>query len=117
LFAEGHQGNPVGGLWHSPDGGVTWSQLPSIEQAFNFGLGKPKEDGASPTIFVAGVAKGETGIFRSSDAGVTWDKISSHPLGIFDWIDAMDGDKEIFGKVYLAFTSAGFACGEEIATR
>lgn len=115
LFAEGHQGNPVGGLWHSSDGGVTWSQLPFIEQAFNFGLGKPKEGGGPLTIFVAGVAKGETGIFRSSDAGVTWDKISSHPLGLFDWIDAMDGDKETFGKVYLAFTSAGFAYGEEIA--
>lgn len=113
LFAEGHQGNPVGGLWLSPDGGDTWSQLPFIEQAFNFGLGKPKKDGDFPTIFVAGVAEGMTGIFRSTDAGSTWEKISSHPLGIFDWIDAMDGDKDAFGKVYLAFTSAGFAYGEE----
>lgn len=114
LFAEGSQGNPVGGIWHSTDGGITWRQLPFIEQAFNFGLGKPKEENGYATIFVAGVAKGQTGIYRSIDVGVTWDKISSYPLGIFDWIDAMDGDKDAFGKVYLGFAGAGFVQGEEV---
>lgn len=114
LFAEGHQGNPVGGIWHSTDGGNTWKELPFIEQAFNFGLGKSKEEGGFPTIFVAGIANDETGIFRSTDGGDTWAKIAGYPLGIFDWIDAMDGDKDTFGKVYLAFTSSGFAYGEEM---
>lgn len=113
LFAEGHQGSPVGGLWRSQDGGTTWEALSQIEQAFNVGVGKSKTEGGYPTIFVAGVAQGETGIYRSTDQGESWDKISSHPLGIFDWIDAIDGDKDVFGKVYVAFTSTGFAYGEE----
>ncbi len=114
-FAEGSQGSPVGGLWRSEDGGKTWTALPFIEQAFNFGFGKPLKNGGYPTLYVAGVADGETGIYRSTDEGRTWDQIGTYPLGIFDWIDAMDGDKDTFGRVYLAFTSAGFAYGEPVS--
>lgn len=112
-FAEGSQGAPVGGLWRSKDGGATWAAIPGLEQAFNFGFGKPAAQGGYPTVYAAGVVQGETGIYRSTDEGATWDKIGGWPLGIFDWIDAMDGDKDAFGKVYLGFTSSGFACGEE----
>ncbi|MBN8711853.1 MAG: sialidase [Verrucomicrobia bacterium 61-8] len=113
LFAEGSQGNPpVGGLWLSEDGGESWSMLPGIAQAFNVGLGKPEREGGYPAIYVAGVAAGATGIYRSTDAGKSWDRIGQYPLGIFDWIDAMDGDKDVFGKVYIAFSGAGFAYGE-----
>lgn len=111
FFAEGHQGNPVGGLWHSEDAGETWRQIPGIEQAFNVGLGKPIDEQAYPTIFVAGVANGETGIYRSTNVGNSWDKITEFPLGIFDWVDAMDGDKDTFGTIYLAFAQTGFAVG------
>ena len=50
-------------------------------------------------------------VFRSSNRGDTWDKIVDYPLGIFDSIDAQDGDKDIFGQLYAGFTSAGFAYG------
>ena len=86
--------------------------LPGIEQAFNVGLGKPEHEGGYPTIYVAGVAEGATGMYRSTDGGKSWDRIGQYPLGIFDWIDAMDGDKDVFGKVYIAFSGAGFAYGE-----
>jgi hypothetical protein len=114
-FAEGSQGAPVGGIWRSRDGGKTWRGLPGIEQAFNFGFGKARKDGGYPALYVAGVARGaheEPGIWRSTDEGVTWDRIGGYPLGIFDWIDAMDGDKDVFGKVYIAFTSTGLVYGK-----
>ena len=101
-----------GGLWRSTDGGEAWVALPGVEQAFNFGFGKPLQPDAYPTLFVAGVVGGKTGIWRSTDEGHTWEQIGGYPLGIFDWIDAMDGDKAVFGKVYLAFASSGFAYGE-----
>lgn len=107
-FAEG-----VGaGLWRSTDGGATWSAAPGLEKAFNVGLGKAREADGYPTLYVAGVAGGEPGVFRSTDEGLTWDKIGDWPLGITDWVDAMDGDKDVFGRVYLAFAGAGFAYGE-----
>ncbi len=111
-FAEGSQGTPVGGLWRSTDGGESWVAVPGIEQAFNFGFGKSKEPGGYPTLFAAGVAEGQTGMWRSIDEGKTWDKIGSYPLGIFDWIDAIDGDKDVFGVVYIAFSGSGFAYGQ-----
>jgi len=116
-FAEGHQGAPVGGLWHSTDGGASWKAVQGIEQAFNFGLGKAENEGGPMTIFVAGVLAGDTGIYRSTDSGSTWEKICTYPLGIYDWVDAMDGDKDVFGKVYLAFAGAGFAFGEEAKSK
>jgi hypothetical protein len=108
-FAEG----TIGGAWRSTDGGVTWAALPGIQQAFNIALGKARKEGGYPTVFVAGVAGGKTGIFRSTDEGKTWDQVGDYPTGIFDWIDALDGDKDVFGKVYVGFAGAGFAYGAE----
>ncbi|MET0461607.1 MAG: hypothetical protein ABW007_00580 [Chitinophagaceae bacterium] len=112
-FAEGKQSNVVGGLWRSTDGGATWSAIPGIQQAFSFGFGKSDTTGGYPTVFVTGVAAGVHGIYRSDDSGATWQQIGTFPLGIFDYVDDIDGDKDVFGKVYLAFLGSGFAYGEE----
>jgi photosystem II stability/assembly factor-like uncharacterized protein len=105
----------VGGLWHSTDGGATWAAVPGLRQAFNVGFGKARERDGYPTLYAAGVADGQTGIYRSTDEGKTWDKICAYPLGIFDGVDAIDGDKDVFGKVYVGFAGAGFAYGMETA--
>ena len=112
-FAEGKEENVVGGLWHSTDGGSSWVSIDAIEQAFSFGFGKPAKNSDYPTLFVAGVLNGEYGIYRSIDVGKTWMKIGTYPLGIFDYIDDIDGDKDQFGKVYICFSGAGFAYGVE----
>lgn len=100
------------GLYHSTDGGVTWTQTAGINIANNIGIGKAKEGSDYPTLYVAGIVSGNAGIYRSTDQGATWDKIVDYPLGIFDAIDGLDGDKDIFGQVYVSFTSAGFAYGK-----
>lgn len=101
-----------GGLSHSTDGGVTWTQIAGVEAAENVGLGKAAQDGGYPTIFIAGVIGGARGIYRSVDQGAVWDKIGDYPVGVFDAIDAMDGDKDIFGQVYVCFSGSGFAYGK-----
>jgi hypothetical protein len=35
-----------------------------------------------------------------------------YPLGIFDAIDALDGDKDVFGQIYVCFASSGFTYGK-----
>lgn len=107
-FASG----PGTGLCHSTDGGSTWTQSPGIENAVNIGTGKAAPGSDYPTLYVVGSVKGSSGIYRSTDQGATWDKIVDYPLGIFDTIDALDGDKDLFGQIYLSFTSTGFAYGQ-----
>ncbi len=112
-LAEGKGASVVGGLWHSTDGGSSWTVLPGLQQAFSFGFGKPQIENGYPTIFVAGVANGQHGIYRSVDTGNSWTKIADYPLGIFDYVDDIDGDKDVFGKVYICFAGSGFAYGLE----
>ncbi|MDR2496252.1 MAG: hypothetical protein LBD21_03915 [Tannerellaceae bacterium] len=112
-FAEGKGSLLFGGLWRSTDGGETWTPVDGPEQVFSFGFGKEGQEGGFPTVFAAGVAKGEYGLYRSTDTGKTWSRIGTYPLGIFDYVDDIDGDKNEFGKVYISFASAGFAYGAE----
>jgi hypothetical protein len=111
-FAEGKQANVVGGLWRSTDGGVTWTANAGVQQAFSFGFGKPASAGAYPAIFVTGVVNGLHGIYRSDDGGANWQNIGTFPLGIYDFVEDMDGDKDVFGKIYIGFAFSGFAYGE-----
>ncbi len=107
-FASG----PGTGLYHSSDGGSHWSEIQGVLQAVNVGIGKGKADGDYPAIYIVGTVAGAHGIHRSTDRGATWDKLVDYPMGIFDHIDAMDADKDVFGQVYVSFTSTGFAYGK-----
>ncbi|SDU12473.1 Aryl-phospho-beta-D-glucosidase BglC, GH1 family [Verrucomicrobium sp. GAS474] len=107
-FAAGDEA----GLFHSTDGGATWTRLPALRAAANIGLGKAQADDGYPTLYVAGNVAGEWGLFRSVDQGASWDKLVDYPVGIFDAIDAMDGDKDLFGQVYVGFSGSGFAYGK-----
>lgn len=110
-FASG-QGT---GLYHSTDGGATWTKSPGISIASNVALGRSAKPDGYPTLYVAGADNGgSSGIYRSTDQGATWDRLVDYPLGIFDTVDAMDADKDVFGRVYLSFTSAGFAYGKPV---
>jgi hypothetical protein len=106
-LAEG----PGGGLRHSTDGGATWTVVAALEQCFNVGLGKPQARDGYPTLYAVGIVNQVEGIYRSTDAGATWDQIGGYPLGIFDRINALDGDKDVFGRVYVALSGSGLAYG------
>jgi photosystem II stability/assembly factor-like uncharacterized protein len=106
-----------GPLWHSADGGATWRVTPGLGHVFSVGFGKARDREGYPTLFVAGRKDGRAGLFRSEDRGATWARIGEFPLGIADWIDALDGDKDVFGKVYVAFAGSGFVYGAEAAGR
>lgn len=106
-FASG----PGTGLYHSADGGTTWTESPGLISVMNVGLGKAKVDGGYPTLYAVATLANKHGLYRSTDKGQTWDYLTDYPLGIYDAIDALDADKDVFGQVYVGFTSAGFAWG------
>ena len=99
-------------LYYSVDGGATWSVVPDTLEVTSFGFGKAAPGASYPTLFLQGRVNNDPGVWRSTDEGKSWQKISTYPMGIFDSIRAMDGDKDIFGRVYVGLGGVGFAYGD-----
>lgn len=99
-------------MYRSTDGGATWIALDQTADVATFGFGKASTADGYPTIYMQGRVNDEPGVWRSVDEGATWEKIVTYPLGIYDEIKAIDGDKEEFGKVYMGFGGVGFVYGQ-----
>ena len=95
----------------SDDGGVTWRDVPGLNNVHAFGFGKAAAGKSKATLFAAGFRGSEWGLWRSTDDAQSWKKIGDYPQGSFDTIKAIDGDKTVFGKVYLAYGGSGFGYG------
>jgi photosystem II stability/assembly factor-like uncharacterized protein len=71
LYVAGYTaGQPNGGLWVSRDAGRNWNEIKGLHGQSIYALAQAPSD---PKIFFAGTLQG---IFRSSDAGATWEQIS-----------------------------------------
>jgi photosystem II stability/assembly factor-like uncharacterized protein len=103
------------GLWHSTDGGKTFTRLPSVQRAWRLALGAGSGRGgdAPYSVYMYGLLNGEQrwGVFRSTDTGRTWDRISYYPCGIFDVPTCMAASWDTFGLVYVGFTGNSFVYG------
>lgn len=83
-------GTNVNGFWKSADSGNTWAQVTSFpvtgptngdKAGVIFVLFGPKLKGAQyPTIYV-GVSDPTTGLYQSTDNGVTWQPVAGQPTG------------------------------------
>jgi len=75
-----------GGVWHSPNGGETWSRIRAP-----FPLGSQVRGLAvypdNPHRILAGA---DTGVYRSEDSGGTWEKMWSPMEGMPIWSVAID---------------------------
>jgi hypothetical protein len=93
----------------SLDGGATWKPVGNLREVYAFGFGAIYPGQTYPAIFAAGYNDGTWGIWRSIDNAATWTMIGDFPLGIFDKITSVDGDKVVVGAVYVSFGGSGFA--------
>ncbi len=115
FFTSGPQGgagdrhpaeNP---FMRSIDGGSLWSAVPNVLEVRAFGFGKSLTD--YPTIFIVGWVNHIYGIWRSDDNAHSWIQIGNFPVGSLDSVTTIDGDKSVYGKVYLGFGGSGYAFG------
>jgi photosystem II stability/assembly factor-like uncharacterized protein len=96
----------------SVDGGRSWTFVPGMTRVYTFGYGKAAPGQAYPAVYAAGKYNGAYGLWRSTDNAATWQSIGTWPGGSLDEIAAMDGDKDVFGRVYIGLGGSGWAVGE-----
>ena len=101
----------AGSLFHSTDSGATFVRLDSVQEANALGFGKAAPAAGYPTIFMSGRVQGKPGVFRSTDAGNTWTRITDD-LHQFAAIIHITGDPRIYGRVYLAVHGRGVMYGD-----
>jgi hypothetical protein len=105
-----------GGLWRSSDGGQTAHKLAEVERARMFDFGAPAPGSAQPSVFVYGVVTGVDGVFRSDDLGISWQQINSTGASVGNAPNAIAGDRQVFGRVYIGTNGHGILYGEQKAT-
>lgn len=119
-------GAPSGkGLWRSTDAGVTWSQVtafpnpgtyrqdPSDTSGYASDLqgvvwvtfDESTSTGTSRTQTIyAGVADKDNAVYRSTDAGATWQRVAGQPTGYLPHKGVLDARN---GYLYLAYSDTG----------
>ncbi|MFF0162059.1 cellulose binding domain-containing protein [Streptomyces sp. NPDC005263] len=100
------------GLWHSTDGGASFTKLSAVQQADTIGFGKAAPGASYQTLYTSAKIGGVRGIFRSTDKGATWTRINddAHQWG---WTGgAITGDPRVYGRVYVATNGRGVIYGD-----
>ncbi|WP_369250309.1 cellulose binding domain-containing protein [Streptomyces sp. R41] len=100
------------GLWHSTDGGASFTKLSNVEQADTIGFGKAATGVSYQTLYTSAKIGGVRGIFRSTDKGANWTRINddAHQWG---WTGAaITGDPRVYGRVYISTNGRGIIYGD-----
>ena len=86
-------------------------KLPGVENAYSVGLGKARDDGDVPALYVFGKISGREGLFRSDNEGRSWQRIDddAHRFGRFSHVT---GDPRLYGRVYFATQGRGIIYGD-----
>ncbi|MEW2400573.1 cellulose binding domain-containing protein [Streptomyces sp. NPDC046862] len=104
------------GLWHSTNGGASFTKLSNVEQADTIGFGKAATGASYQTLYTSAKIGGVRGIFRSTDKGTTWTRINddAHQWG---WTGAaITGDPRVYGRVYVSTNGRGVVYGDTSAS-
>lgn len=104
------------GLAFSEDGGVSWSRFPSVFSAQSVGVGKAAPGAPYETLFiwgVAGVSTNPLGIYYSIDKGASWARMNDdkHQYGGPGNGAFVQGDMNVFGRVYMSSVGRGLVYG------
>ena len=111
-FVDGWQGASRHGLWHSTTGGRTFEAIAAFQYGLTLclGAGRGAPGDAPYCVYVYGklTASPDWGIFRSADAGATWERASYYPVGIFDQPTCMAASWDRYGVVIVGFAGNSY---------
>ncbi len=100
-------------LFESTDAGETWTAIEGTSEVDVVGYGAPLDGSSSPTVYLSGRVDGRRGIYRSSDMMASWERIADAPAGLYKKVNAITGDPEIPGRVYVGFGGTSIVQGDE----
>jgi fibronectin type 3 domain-containing protein len=117
-YADGWEGSTAHGVYHSTNGGATFTRIAGIAHAIAIAIGAGRGNaGDQPyTVYFYGQFATDPawGIFQSTNGGATWNRIAYYPAGIYDRPDTMAASQDTFGKVYVGFGGNSFVYGQLI---
>ncbi|WPO70172.1 xyloglucanase [Streptomyces sp. KN37] len=117
VWLAGGKSGGTYGLWHSTDGGASFTKAGGVQEADTIGFGKAAPGASYQTLYTSARIGGVRGIFRSTDAGASWVRVNDarHQWG---WTGAaITGDPKVFGRVYVATNGRGIVYGDTAARR
>ncbi|MBD3240941.1 MAG: hypothetical protein GF331_10185 [Chitinivibrionales bacterium] len=98
------------GLWHSTDGGDSWSQIDGFSGGPGVGMARVMDAGVGPSddgaIFVLGQYHGANGLWVSTDGGNQWTNVAPADVVLAN-CKTMEASSYEYGKVYCGTTGAG----------
>ncbi|MFE6281897.1 cellulose binding domain-containing protein [Streptomyces sp. NPDC057877] len=110
-LAGGEEGGTYG-LWHSTNGGTSFTKLANVAEADTIGFGKAAPGASYQTLYTSAEIGGVRGVFRSTDQGTSWTRINddAHQWG---WTGAaITGDPRVYGRVYVSTNGRGIIYGD-----
>lgn len=101
------------GLYHSTNGGNTFSVMKEVTEIHGFGFGKGAPGTHYSSLYLLGVVNGIEGIFRSDDIAQKWIRINdnAHQWGL---VLQITGDPKKYGRVYVGTHGRGILYGDPV---
>jgi photosystem II stability/assembly factor-like uncharacterized protein len=111
FFTSGFGGGDTR-LRRTTDGGAHWLTLNRVTRVDDIAFGKAAPGAVTPTIYLSGQIDGHYGIWRSVDDAQNWQRVADFPMGRLDQVTVIEGDKDVFGRVYVGYEGSGWLYGE-----
>lgn len=112
LAPGGDRAEGIYGLWHSTDGGKSFTKISKVQRSEMVGFGMAAPGQSYPAIYIQGIVDSVRGFYRSDDAGASWIRINDD-LNQFGNADAdITGDRRVYGRVYVGTNGFGIKMGE-----
>jgi xyloglucan-specific exo-beta-1,4-glucanase len=112
IWLAGGSTATVYGIWHSVDGGNSFSKLSDVDAASTIGFGKPAPFHKYPALYSSAEVSGVWGIYRSDDAGFTWKRINDNQHQYALTNSTITGDPRVYGRVYFGTNGRGIIYGD-----
>ena len=116
IWLAGGETNGTYGLWHSTNGGTSFTKLSGVAEADTIGFGKAAPGTTYPALYSSAKIGGVRGIYRSIDAGASWVRINDdqHQWGHTN--ETISGDPDVYGRVYVGTNGRGVIVGNLTGT-